>query len=409
MNPDLFCANSLSAPPLNTPIVISVSALANTVRRLIESGCPPVWITGEISNLSYAPSGHVYFSLKDASAQLRCTLWRSRAQTLGWRLENGQRVEARVTPTLYEARGDFQLNVEAVRRAGMGSLYEQFLQLKAKLEAEGLFAAEAKRALPPFPRKIGVVTSQEAAAWHDVHTAFARRAPHIQLVLAHSPVQGVAAVPGVVAALRTLAQTDCELIIVCRGGGSLEDLWAFNDEAIARAIRTSPVPVISGIGHETDFTIADFAADLRAPTPTAAAELASPDRNGILAWLDQQKAQLRRAMRHRIENHTRHLDLLQAQLLHPQARLDRQRAALHQLHHRLELATQRRVENHTRCLERLANSLQHLNPSAVLERGYSLVRNADGQLVRNSETLSEGDMLAIQFAVGQTDVRVVPT
>lgn len=409
MNPDLFCANSLSAPPLNTPIVISVSALANTVRRLIESGCPPVWITGEISNLSYAPSGHVYFSLKDASAQLRCTLWRSRAQTLGWRLENGQRVEARVTPTLYEARGDFQLNVETVRRAGMGSLYEQFLQLKAKLEAEGLFAAEAKRALPPFPRKIGVVTSQEAAAWHDVHTAFARRAPHIQLVLAHSPVQGVAAVPGVVAALRTLAQTDCELIIVCRGGGSLEDLWAFNDEAIARAIRTSPVPVISGIGHETDFTIADFAADLRAPTPTAAAELASPDRNGILAWLDQQQVQLRRAMRHRIESHTRHLDLLHARLLHPQARLDRQRAALHQLHHRLELATQRRVENHTRCLERLANSLQHLNPSAVLERGYSLVRNADGQLVRNSETLSEGDMLAIQFAVGQTDVRVVPT
>lgn len=409
MNPDLFCANSLSAPPLNTPIVISVSALANTVRRLIESGCPPVWITGEISNLSYAPSGHVYFSLKDASAQLRCTLWRSRAQTLGWRLENGQRVEARVTPTLYEARGDFQLNVEAVRRAGMGSLYEQFLQLKAKLEAEGLFAAEAKRALPPFPRKIGVVTSQEAAAWHDVHTAFARRAPHIQLVLAHSPVQGVAAVPGVVAALRTLAQTDCELIIVCRGGGSLEDLWAFNDEAIARAIRTSPVPVISGIGHETDFTIADFAADLRAPTPTAAAELASPDRNGILAWLDQQQVQLRRAMRHRIENHTRHLDLLQAQLLHPQARLDRQRAALHQLHHRLELAAQRRVEINSRCLERLANSLQHLNPSAVLERGYSLVRNADGQLVRNSETLSEGDMLAIQFAVGQTDVRVVPT
>lgn len=386
--------------------VLPVSDFARQVRLTLERQLAPCWLSGEISNLSYAPSGHVYFSLKDAQAQLRCTLWRSRAQTLGWRLENGQQIEVWATASLYEARGDFQLNIEQVRRAGMGSLYEQFLQLKQRLEAEGLFAPEAKRQLPAYPRRIGVVTSPQAAAWQDVQTAFARRAPHVQILLAPTPVQGDAAVPGVVSALQQLAATDCDLIIVCRGGGSLEDLWAFNAEAIARAVRACPVPVITGVGHETDFTIADFAADLRAPTPTAAAELACPNRASLQHGLEQLQQRLQRATDYALQHRAQRLDQLAARLLHPQARLDRQAEQLKNLRHRLELAARQGVESRRRLLERLAHGLHHLNPTAVLARGYSLVRDAQGHLVTSHHALTHGMPLDIQFAEGQTRVRV---
>ena len=280
------------APPspanLATPApVIPVSLLNRMARERLESAFPLCWVAGEISNLTYAASGHVYFTLKDAQAQVRCVMYRNRAQLLGWRLANGQRIEARVLVTLYEARGDFQLNVENARQAGTGNLYEEFLRRKARLDAEGLFAPEHKRDLPAFPRRIGLITSPQAAALRDVLTTLRRRAPQVGVVLYPTPVQGAGAAREIVAALRMAGERkECDLLILCRGGGSLEDLWEFNDEALARAIRACPLPVISGVGHETDFTLADFAADCRAPTPTAAAELAAPARDTLLDTLD---------------------------------------------------------------------------------------------------------------------------
>ena len=257
--------------------VLTVTSLNRLVRDCLEAAFPLTWVGGEISNLTYAASGHVYFSLKDAGAQVRCVMWRSRAQTLGWRLENGQKIEARALVSFYEPRGEFQLNVEAIRRAGQGDLFERFLRLKAQLENEGLFAVDRKRPLPTFPDHIAIVTSPQAAALRDVLTTLHRRAPHLRITLVPTPVQGEGAGERIAAALAQASACGCQAIILCRGGGSIEDLWAFNEEIVARAIRASTVPVVAGIGHETDFTIADFAADLRAPTPTAAAELISPD------------------------------------------------------------------------------------------------------------------------------------
>ena len=269
---------SLAAP---API-LTISLLNRLARERLESAFPLCWVAGEVSNLTIASSGHAYFSLKDSSAQVRCVMFRNRAQLLGWRLENGQHIEARVLVTLYEARGDFQLNVETARKAGVGNLYEQFVRLKEKLEREGLFAEERKRPLPAFPRRLGVVTSLQAAALRDVLSTLKRRAPHLEIVLYPTLVQGEEAPAQIVAALETASRrSECDVLILCRGGGSLEDLWAFNDETVARAIRACRVPVVAGIGHETDFTIADFAADRRAATPTAAAELAAPERAAL--------------------------------------------------------------------------------------------------------------------------------
>ncbi len=267
--------------------VLSVSSLNRLVRDCLEAAFPLTWVGGEISNLTFAASGHVYFSLKDANAQVRCVMWRNRAQLLGWRPENGQQVEARALVSFYEPRGEFQLNIETIRRAGQGDLFERFLRLKAQLEAEGLFTAEIKRPLPEHPQALAIVTSLQAAALRDVLTTLRRRAPHVRIGLFPTPVQGEGAAGKIATALQLAAASDCDAIILCRGGGSIEDLWPFNEEVVARAIRASRLPVVAGIGHETDFTIADFAADLRAATPTAAAEILSPDRDALLAHLQQ--------------------------------------------------------------------------------------------------------------------------
>ena len=283
-----------SPSPLSGPQILGVSTLNRLVRDCLETAFPLVWVGGEISNLTYAASGHVYFSLKDTQAQVRCVMWRSKAQTLGWRLENGQKIEARSLVSFYEPRGEFQLNVEAIRRAGQGDLFEQFLRLKTQLEAEGLFRAEIKRSLPAHPQGIAIVTSPQAAALRDVLSTLQRRAPHIRIDLYPTPVQGEGSARKIADALLAAGQSQSDAIILCRGGGSIEDLWSFNEEVVARAIRASRLPVVCGVGHETDFTIADFAADLRAPTPTAAAELLSPNREELLARIKQFEFRLKR-------------------------------------------------------------------------------------------------------------------
>jgi exodeoxyribonuclease VII large subunit len=426
-------------------LVIPVSLLNRLAREKLESAFPPCWVAGEISNLTNAASGHLYFSLKDASAQVRCVMFRSRAQLLGWRLENGQHIEARVLVTLYEARGDFQLNVEAARRAGRGSLYEQFLRLKDRLEREGLFDSRTKRSLPGFPHRIGIVTSPHAAALRDVLTTLSRRAPQVSIVLYPTPVQGEGSGERIAAALRVAGErNECDVLLLCRGGGSLEDLWAFNDESVARAIRCCPIPIISGIGHETDFTIADFAADQRAATPTAAAELAAPEHAALRARLTRLQVTLLREMEQKLEQLGQQLDWLAHRMQHPRHRLARQRESLLNLRRRLDAGlrqTSARGQNALRALSqrlllcrpdtarhdlrqellarrlrnawqqstreqsarlfRLAANLAHLNPASVLARGYSIVTTPHGETVRSAESLELNDEILVSFHRGR--------
>ncbi len=439
------------------PEILTVSELNRQARQSLEQRFPLLWVGGEVSNLTRAASGHVYFSLKDAQAQVRCVMFRSRAQGLSWQLENGQQVEAQALVTLYEARGDFQLNIEGMRRAaaGMGRLYELFVRLREKLAAEGLFAAARKRALPRFPRRIGLVTSPRAAALHDVIAAFARRAPHVELIIYPTLVQGAAAPAAIVAALTSAAtRGECELLLLIRGGGSIEDLWAFNDEAVARALAAhaavSPAPIISGIGHETDTTICDYVADQRAATPTAAAELASAGWYAAAGELAELSRGLRHALQTKIETRMQALDRLALRLIHPAQRLAANRQRLALLAQRLQVAGRlaaprerlaglqqrlararpevqpayqqterlsRRLRNAMSALvgsrrdrlSRCDGALAALSPAATLRRGYSITQDAAGRIVRTAAQLSPGDRLQLQFALGRASTTVEQT
>jgi exodeoxyribonuclease VII large subunit len=437
-------------PESNQPPVLTVSELNRMARRALESTLPLLWVEGEVSNFTSAASGHWYFSLKDPSAQVRCVMFRGRNQFADFVPANGDHVEVRALPSLYEARGEFQLGAEQIRRAGAGRLYEAFLKLKAKLQAEGLFDPARKRPLPRFPRVLGIVTSPQAAALRDVLTALARRMPGLRVILYPTPVQGQGAAAQIAAAIRLAGQRrECEVLLVCRGGGSLEDLWSFNDEAVARAIAASPMPVVTGIGHETDFTLADFAADLRAPTPTAAAELASPERRTLLLQLDRLDAQLRRHAVRLVQDRIQRLDLLARRLLHPAERLRRQRvqldvlarqlrgalltrcareqARLHllaarlpapvtrlqreaqrldSLGGRLRRAAGEAIARRLLTLSRLQSSLAHLSPDGVLARGYSIVQTASGTIVQDAAALQRGDSLRIRFRRGTAEAEV---
>ena len=439
-----------SAPALP---VLTVSELNRMARRTLESQLPLLWVEGEVSNFTRAASGHWYFSLKDANAQVRCVMFRGRNQFADFTPANGDHVEIRALPSLYEARGEFQLGAEAIRRAGAGRLYEAFLKLKAKLEAEGLFDPAKKRALPRFPRRIGIVTSPQAAALHDVLTALSRRMPGLPVILYPTPVQGAGAGTQIAAAIRTAGErAECDVLLVCRGGGSLEDLWAFNDEAVARAIAASPMPVVSGVGHETDFTLADFAADLRAPTPTAAAELASPVRQELLLQLGHLARQLQHHLARRQQTDMQRLDYLARRLVHPAEQLRRRQTDLTQLAQRmrhasgthlttehlriarlgqrlvtpihvirreqqrldgLDLRVRRAVQGNAGQrqlnLVRLASSLSHLNPEGVLARGYSIVQLENGTVVQDAASLYAGDTVGIRFHRGQARARVEST
>jgi len=441
---------------LSTPSslpVLTVSELNRMARRALESQLPLLWVEGEVSNFTRAVSGHWYFSLKDATAQVRCVMFRGRNQFSDFTPANGEHIEIRALPSLYEARGEFQLGAEAIRRAGAGRLYEAFLMLKAKLEAEGLFDPLNKRTLPRFPRCMGIVTSPQAAALHDVLTTLSRRMPGLPVILYPTPVQGAGAAAQIAAAIRTAgARAECDVLLVCRGGGSLEDLWAFNDEAVARAIAASPMPVVSGVGHETDFTLADFAADLRAPTPTAAAELASPLRQELLQQLGHLARQLQHHLARKQQSETQRLDYLSRRLVHPAEQVRRQRLQLNQFTQRLHAATRNRLTREQlriaqliprwvtpqhliqreqqgldvlsararravqgRFLQRqlhlarLTSSLAHLSPEGVLARGYSIVQLADGSVVQDAAMLTTGDTIDIRLHRGQARATVKST
>lgn len=387
--------------------VLSVSALLRSVRDTLERRFPLAWIGGEISNFRPASSGHWYFTLKDELAQVDCVMFRSRAAALDWQPAEGMRVEARALVTLYEPRGRLQLNVEHMRRAGLGPLYERFLKLKAQLEKEGLFDAAAKREIPAFPKTIGVVTSRQAAALRDVLTTLRRRNPSIPVIVYPVPVQGEGAAAKIAATLSVAnARAECDVLLLVRGGGSIEDLWQFNEEAVARAIRASSIPVVVGVGHETDVTIADFAADRRAPTPTAAAEMVSPSREELLMRVAELARRASRDALRRIENAMQMVDALSRRLVHPRERLRTSRQLLEQLVARLGSGVARRMDNFSAQLAALKAGLVGLNPSAVLERGYSLTRNAAGEVVVDAGRVSEGERLTTTLAKGWIESEV---
>jgi exodeoxyribonuclease VII large subunit len=430
--------------------ILTVTALARSVRDLIEKRYPLLWVAGEISNFIVAKSGHAYFVLKDEHAQVRCVMFRYQQQHLDWQPADGIQVEARALVTLYEARGDFQLNVETMRRAGTGVLFEAFVRLRDKLAKQGLFDPAAKRPLPAFPRMIGVITSRDAAALQDVLTTLKRRNPSVPVILYPAPVQGEGSAERIAAALKVAGtRRECDVLLLVRGGGSLEDLWAFNQEVVARAVRACPIPVVTGIGHETDFTIADFSADQRAPTPTAAAELASPQREQLLISISHLAERLRLYARREFEGRMQLVDHLARRLVHPGAVLHTRSEMLGQLRLRLAQAGVRAVSDqrwrlielvrrsqahlpdpdelsaktahwvsrlsaaaHT-ALERAVStctragaSLVHLDPTRVLERGYSLVQKLDGSIVRDSNAVAVGETISLRFAKGGARARI---
>jgi exodeoxyribonuclease VII large subunit len=393
-------------PGLPAPVrsVYSVSRLNREVRALLESGLGTIWVQGEISNLSRPSSGHWYFTLKDRDAQLRCAMFRTRNTLARFVPKEGQSVLACGRVSVYEPRGDYQLLVELMEDAGVGALQRAFDELKARLAAEGLFAPERKRPLPSAPRRIGVITSPTGAAIRDIVQVLRRRCPAAEILIYPSPVQGAAAAAALIAAIELAGtRAEVDVLILARGGGSIEDLWAFNDERLARAILASPIPIVTGIGHEIDFTIADFVADLRAPTPSAAAQLVAPDaavwRRRLEQLLARFAAAARRALRSeqsRLEAVTRRLNLS-----HPGARLQQHSQRLDELEARLRLSVRARIAAGSARLESAARALQAVSPLATLERGFAVVtRASDGALITDAAQLAAGEAFDARLAHG---------
>ena len=391
--------------------IYSVSELNREVRVLLESGIGQVWVEGELSNFTRPSSGHWYFSLKDRNAQVRCAMFRTRNTLSRITPREGQMLLARGRVSLFEPRGDYQLLVEYLEDAGLGALQRAFDELKRRLAAEGLFAAERKRPLPVAPRRIGVITSPTGAAIRDILNILARRFPAAAVMIHPVPVQGAAAAPAIVSALElACARGDCEVLILARGGGSLEDLWAFNDERVARAIFHSSIPVVTGIGHEIDFTIADFVADVRAPTPSGAAELVAPDVSSWLHRLGQLHHRFTAGMRRALTFERTRLDTLRHRLqqAHPGARLLQHSQRLDELDTRLQLALRSYLARQASRLDGAARALQTVSPLATLGRGFAVItRSADGALVTSAEQLQIGEDFDAQLASGSLRAKVV--
>ena len=440
-----------AAPPRH---ILTPSTLNRLVRGLLEDALPLVWIEGELSNVARPASGHLYFTLKDSGAQVRCAMFRPKSAALRFKPTDGMQVLLRARVGLYEPRGEFQLVAEQMEPAGEGALQRAFEQLKAKLDAEGLFDAARKRPLPRHARRIGVITSATGAAIRDVLSVLARRWPLAEVEVLPVPVQGREAPPAIVSMLKKAsASARYDVLLVTRGGGSLEDLWAFNDEAVARAIHASAVPVVSAVGHEVDFSIADFVADLRAPTPSAAAELLVPDAQDMLRHLRQLQQRLATLQQRRLQARSQRADHLLARLQaqRPQARVARDRERLAHLRHRLlavlrerrqadrsrlerlharllarhpqqrlpllqrRLAEQsqrlrqamaRQLERERHALQEAARTLHAVSPLATLERGYAILFDADGKVLRSARDAEPGSALRARLADGELPLRV---
>ncbi len=389
--------------------ILSVGDLNRAIAASLEARFDTVWVSGEISNFKAYDSGHWYFSLKDEEGQIRCVMFRGRNGQVGFMPQSGDLVEVSASLGMYVPRGDIQLTIQTLRRAGMGGLYEAFLKLKAKLAKEGLFDEERKREIPFHPRSIGIITSPQAAALKDVLSTLARRAPHIPIVIYPTLVQGPDAPSGIIAALKAAEKENAvDVILLVRGGGSIEDLWAFNDEQLAYAIAQSPIPVVSGVGHETDFTIADFVADLRAPTPTGAAELAAPRKDQMLQELEAIKQALLQRVIQRVEREAQTLDQLALRLSHALPNPDRMREQITSWQQRLNQAWLVRMENWKRNQSHYQLQLEMLNPQRTLERGYAVIlskQENELHAVRKPNELNIENIFQVRLAEGQAEVQ----
>ncbi len=397
------------------PIVFTVTALNAYLRELLETDevLQDLWVRGEISNFSQPRSGHLYFTLKDSESAMRCVMWKPSAMRLRFTPTDGMLVEAHGAMSIYPAQGQVQLYVDALRPAGEGALYQEFLRLRAQLEAEGLFDPSHKRPLPRLPKHIGVVTSATGAALHDILQTLNRRLPTLRVTVAPTSVQGVEAPAGIIAALKRLnSLPDLDLIILARGGGSIEDLWAFNDEGVARAIFASRYPVISGVGHETDFTIADFVADLRAPTPTGAAELATPiTKEELRAALQGAEAELTELINRQLEDLKQALQLAQSELRRssPLLRILNNIQRLDELQGRLERAIQQQLQRKQNNLTNASDRLASLNPQAVLKRGYAIITDqATGQIISHTRQAVPWQPVWLQVQDGSIPAQITP-
>ena len=396
------------SPNLNNQHMLTVSELNRLAREVLEMSFPLFWVSGEVSNFTRAASGHWYFSLKDQTAQVKCVMFKGRNSYVDFMPREGDKIEARCTVTLYEARGDFQLTVEFVQKAGLGALFEAFEKLKNKLALEGLFDAASKQAIPKHPNTIGIVTSPDAAALRDVLTTLKRRNPGVGVIIYPTPVQGKGAAETIAKAINTANQrAEVDTLIICRGGGSMEDLWQFNEETVARAIANCTIPTISGVGHETDSTICDFVADMRAATPTAAAELACMDVSSLKNQLANLYNHLNKQMTFTLQQHSQKLDFLARRLVSPLQQLENKAHQLNQLQNRLTLAMQQQLQTHQQHLLRLKNSVEQLNPQAVLARGYAIVQNRMGELVKNSQQLQINEQVNITLGQGSASASIV--
>jgi exodeoxyribonuclease VII large subunit len=452
---DFLPMPEFESSPVAAREVYTPTALTRFVRDLLEDALPLIWVEGEISNFSKPASGHLYFTLKDTGAQVRCAMFKPRSTWLRFKPADGMRVLARTRVSLYEARGEFQLIVESLEEAGEGALQRAFEELKARLAAEGLFDAADKRPLPTMPRRIGVITSPTGAAIRDVLSVLARRFPLADVEILPVPVQGKDAPPAIVAMLAAASKAHRhDVLLLTRGGGSLEDLWAFNDESVARAIRASSVPVVSAVGHEIDFTIADFAADLRAPTPSAAAELLVPDAMELARTLSRQRQRMDQLLRRTLESRTQRLDHLLARLglqrpqmrlaraderlqmlrqrlshriddafqrrtsrlaqararllaQHPNALLDRIAERANAWHERLRVGTERQLDRRVLRLDQLARTLHAVSPLATLDRGYAILFERDsGRVVRSVAQALDARTLRARVPDGEIDLRI---
>ncbi|MGZ9225611.1 MAG: exodeoxyribonuclease VII large subunit [Anaerolineales bacterium] len=401
MQPSLF--------PAQIPQQWTVSRLTFYIRKLLEENeaLQDVWVQGEISNLSRPASGHVYFTLKDSSAALKCVMWKASAARLGIALQDGMQVEVHGRIGIYEVSGQYQLYADQIRAVGEGALYQEFLRLKSMLEAEGLFAPERKRPIPMFPRRIGIVTSATGAALRDMLNILRRRLPLVEIIFAPSPVQGVDAPPALVNAIQSLVLQSPDVILLARGGGSIEDLWAFNDERVARAVATSQVPIICGVGHETDFTLSDFAADLRAPTPTAAAELATQITiHDLAASISNLQSRLISSTFNLLAGQKTFLSSLIAQLRYasPERRIQSERQRVDELARRAYSSLIHRVQLQSTHVKGMQKRLAALSPLAVLARGYAVVtRKEDGSVV--SRVAQASEVMNVRVSDGEFEVK----
>ena len=387
--------------------IFSITEINKLVKELLQDNFPSIWVKGELSNFIEASSGHWYFTLKDNGAQARCTMFKGKNSQVKWIPKNGDLIEAQCKIGLYEQRGDYQLNISSLQQAGLGRLFEEFNKLKQKLDSEGLFNQEQKKSLPVYPNCIGVVTSPDAAVLRDVITTLKRRNKSLRIIIYPTPVQGKTAPQGIIDALRLANQRDeVDVLILCRGGGSIEDLWSFNDESVVREIYSSTLPIISAVGHQTDITISDFVADLRAPTPTAAAEIISNSYEELLGNLEYFKTNLSNIIQNKIEQLNQRIDFLEKGLVSPIQKIASQNDLIQALTNRIQITMRLRLEKYQEQIKSYKQNLSHLNPNEILSRGYSIILNQNKKIINNASAMSVSDKIKIKFHKGKAEANI---